>query len=143
VIAAAPAPSKPAPAPAPAAAAPKPAATASADEAAVRKAVQDWARAWSNKQTDAYVATYAPGFSGGEGSASAWQAARRLRIEGKKDINVGVSDLKVTGTKTQWSASFTQSYSADSLSLVSRKTLDFESRGGRWVIVRENNGKSR
>lgn len=121
----------------------KPAVTASADEAAIRKAVQDWSRAWSNKQTDVYIATYAPGFSGGEGSAAAWQAARRLRINGKKDIDVGVSDLKVTGSKTRWSASFTQSYSADSLSLVSRKTLDFELRGGRWVIVRENNGKGR
>ena len=138
---------KPVPAPAPVAAAAavpaKPAVTASADEAAIRKAVQDWSRAWSNKQTDVYIATYAPGFSGGEGSAAAWQAARRLRINGKKDIDVGVSDLKVTGSKTQWSASFTQSYSADSLSLVSRKTLDFELRGGRWVIVRENNGKGR
>ena len=138
---------KPVPAPAPVAAAAavpaKPAVTASADEAAIRKAVQDWSRAWSNKQTDVYIATYAPGFSGGEGSAAAWQAARRLRINGKKDIDVGVSDLKVTGSKTRWSASFTQSYSADSLSLVSRKTLDFESRGGRWVIVRENNGKGR
>ena len=121
----------------------KPAVTASADEAAIRKAVQDWSRAWSNKQTDVYIATYAPGFSGGEGSAAAWQAARRLRINGKKDIDVGVSDLKLTGSKTRWSASFMQSYSADSLSLVSRKTLDFESRGGRWVIVRENNGKGR
>jgi ketosteroid isomerase-like protein len=120
-----------------------PAASSAAEEAAVRKAVQDWARAWSNKQTDAYIATYAPGFSGGEGSAAAWQAARRVRINGKKDIDVGVSDLKITGSKTKWSASFTQSYSADSLSLVSRKTLDFESRGGRWVIVRENNGKGR
>ena len=118
-------------------------ATAPTDEAAVRKAVQDWARAWSNKQTDTYIATYAPGFSGGEGSASAWQAARRVRITGKKDIDVGVSDLKLSGDKTKWSATFTQSYSADSLSLVSRKTLDFELRGGRWLIVRENNGKGR
>ena len=116
---------------------------ASAEEAAIRKAVQDWARAWSAKQTDAYIGTYAPGFSGNEGSASAWQAARRVRIAGKKDIDVGVSDLKIARNQNKWSASFTQSYSADSLSLVSRKTLDFESRGGRWLIVRENNGKGR
>ena len=103
--------------------------------------MQDWARAWSAKQTDAYIATYAPGFSGNEGSASAWQAARRVRISGKKDIAVGVSDLKISRSQNKWSASFTQSYSADSLSLVSRKVLDFESRGGRWLIVRENNGK--
>ena len=145
VVAAAPAAVKPVPAPAPAvtpeAAAANSASTAAAEEAAVRKAVQDWARAWSAKQTDAYIATYAPGFSGNEGSASAWQAARRVRISGKKDIAVGVSDLKISRSQNKWSASFTQSYSADSLSLVSRKVLDFESRGGRWLIVRENNGK--
>ena len=134
----------PAPAPAPTAAATATAApSAPAEEAAIRKAVQDWARTWSAKQTDAYIATYAPGFSGNEGSASAWQAARRVRITGKRDIAVGVSDLKITRNQNKASASFTQNYAADSLSLVSRKTLDFESRGGRWLIVRENNGTGR
>lgn len=103
----------------------------------MRKAVQDWAQAWSSKQPDAYIAAYVPGFKGGEASAAAWQAARRVRILNKKEISVVVSDMAVVVGKTQWSATFTQAYTADQLRLVGRKTLAFELHNGRWLIARE------
>ena len=110
---------------------------AAVEAAGVRKAVQDWAQAWSRKQPDAYIAAYVPGFKGAEASAAAWQAARRVRILNKKEISVVVSDMAVVVGKTQWSATFTQAYTADQLRLVSRKTLAFELRNGRWLIARE------
>lgn len=110
---------------------------AAVEAAGVRKAVQDWAQAWSRKQPDAYIAAYVPGFKGSEASAAAWQAARRVRILNKKEISVVVSDMAVVVGKTQWSATFTQAYTADQLRLVSRKTLAFELRNGRWLIARE------
>ena len=110
---------------------------AAIEAAGVRKAVQDWAQAWSRKQPDAYIAAYVPGFKGAEASAAAWQAARRVRILNKKEISVVVSDMAVVVGKTQWSATFTQAYTADQLRLVSRKTLAFELRNGRWLIARE------
>ena len=110
---------------------------AAVEAAGVRKAVQDWAQAWSRKQPDAYIAAYVPGFKGAEASAAAWQAARRVRILNKKEISVVVSDMAVVVGKTQWSATFTQAYTADQLRLVGRKTLTFELRNGRWLIARE------
>ena len=110
---------------------------AAVEAAGVRKAVQDWAQAWSRKQPDAYIAAYVPGFKGAEASAAAWQAARRVRILNKKEISVVVSDMAVVVGKTQWSATFTQAYTADQLRLVGRKTLAFELHNGRWLIARE------
>ena len=91
----------------------------------------------------AYVAAYAPGFKGGEASPSAWQAARRVRILGKTSIDVKVSGVVVSMSRTQASATFTQAYTADQLKLVSRKTLTFELRDGRWLITRESATTSR
>jgi ABC-type amino acid transport substrate-binding protein len=85
-----------------------------------------------------YIAAYSPGFKGNEPTATAWQAARRVRIIGKKHIDVGISNVTVTMSPAHASATFTQSYTADQLRLVSRKTLHFELRDKRWVIVRES-----
>lgn len=108
------------------------------EEPAVRKALQAWAHAWESKNMDSYVAAYAPGFKGGEPNAAAWQTARRVRIMGKRSIDVGLSNVNVKIGTGQAEASFTQSYTADQLRLVSRKTLHFELRDKRWVIVRES-----
>ena len=108
------------------------------DEAAVRKAVQSWGHAWESKDMENYTASYAPGFKGSEPNAAAWQAARRVRILCKKSIDVGLSNVTIVVSPAQASATFTQSYTADTLRLVSRKTLQFELRDKRWVIVRES-----
>ena len=105
--------------------------------------MQSWAQAWSRKDIDAYVAAYVPGFKGGEASASAWKAARRDRILGKKSINVSLSDISLVLGQAQRSATFTQAYTADQLQLVSRKTLYFEFRDGHWLISRESAASGR
>ena len=127
----------PAPAPVPAPASDTKARSAT-EEAAVRKAVQAWATAWESKDMPGYIDAYAPGFKGSEANAGAWQAARRVRIVGKKSIDVKVSNLTLSLGANQAAATFTQSYAADQLRLVSRKTLHFEQRERRWVIVRES-----
>lgn len=114
-----------------------------AEEAKIRKAVQAWANAWESKNLSAYVDAYTPGFKGAEASPAAWQAARRVRILGKKSIDVKVSSVVVSMSRTQTSATFTQAYTADQLKLVSRKTLTFELRDGRWLITRESATTSR
>ncbi len=110
---------------------------ASADIAGLTEAVRQWAAAWSRKDTEAYIAAYVPGFKGGEASAAAWQASRRDRIVGKGRISVEVSNIVVLIGKSQKSATFTQVYAADALRQSNRKTLEFEQRDGRWLIVRE------
>ena len=155
VPAAAPAPAAPAPAPAPAAApaaspapaavapapAPAPAATSDASTQAVTAAVQAWATAWSSKDMKGYLSAYDKSFDppGRQGRA-AWEKEREARIVGKSKINVKLSDMTVSVQGDKATARFRQAYSADSLNVSSRKTLDLVHNNGRWTIVRESTG---
>jgi tetratricopeptide (TPR) repeat protein len=139
------APAAPAASPSAKPAAPVPAAPASAPAVAagaedeVRAAVQAWANAWSRRDMSAYLAAYGRDFDA-PGGRKSWEEERKKRILGKSKISVKVSNLevKVTGAKAQ--ARFRQDYDADSLSINSRKTLDFVKVDNRWMIVREATG---
>lgn len=140
---AAPAPAAAAPAPAPApAASPAPAPAASADAAKdVEAAVRAWAAAWAAKDMTGYLAAYGKEFDPpGRQSRKAWEAERRARIVGKSRISVQVSDLDVDVQGNKATAKFHQAYSADTLNVSSRKTLEMVKSGDRWVIVRESTG---
>ena len=143
VVAAAP-PAKPAPAPAvpavtpPAAAAP---ASAAAAEKEVESAVRAWAEAWASKDLPAYLASYGANFdTPGSQPRKAWEESRRARIVGKTRISVKLSNLSVAVQGSKAAAQFKQDYSADSLNVSSRKTLDLAKVNDRWVIVKESSG---
>jgi tetratricopeptide (TPR) repeat protein len=113
-----------------------------ANGAAVEAAVKAWASAWSSKDVKSYLAAYSAGFkpNGGQ-SRKTWEDDRRKRIEGKSRINVKLTDFSVTRkSDTQASVRFKQDYSADSLQVSSRKTLDLVQSGGKWLIERESTG---
>ena len=149
---------RPAPAPAPAAAAtaaapaatPAPAPAAAPDAAKqegakdakeVTAAVQAWAAAWAAKDMKAYLAAYGKDFDPpGRMTRAAWEKEREARIVGKSKITVQVSDLNVSVNGNKATARFRQAYSADSLNVSSRKTLDLVESNGRWLIVREATG---
>lgn len=128
-----------APAPAPAPAATPAAAAPTARE--VETAVQAWAAAWSAKDVHGYLAAYGPEFDPpGKQSRKAWEEERRARIVGKSKISVRVSDLAINVSGGKATAKFKQAYTADSLNVTSRKTLDLHKVGDRWTIVRESTG---
>ncbi len=127
-------------APAPAAPAPVavPAETASKE---VEAAVMAWASAWSAKDMGAYLGAYGRDFDPpGNQSRKDWEEDRRARIVGKSRISVRVTDLQVTVQGGKAIAKFRQAYNADTLSVNSRKTLELQKSGDRWVIVRESVG---
>ena len=145
----------PAPTPAPAATAAAPAATpapapaapdaakqeAAKDAKEVTAAVQAWAAAWAAKDMKAYLAAYGKDFDPpGRMTRAAWEKERESRIVGKSKITVQVSDLNVSVNGNKAAARFRQAYSADSLNVSSRKTLDLVESNGRWLIVREATG---
>jgi len=131
--AAAPAAAAPAPAPAPAA--------ASGAEKDVEAAVRAWAAAWSSKDMSGYLAAYGKEFSPpGNQARKAWEEERRTRIVGKSRISVKLNNLAITVSGNKAVAKFRQDYSADSLNVSSRKTLDLVKSGDRWVIVKESTG---
>ncbi len=126
---------KPAPA-APAA----PAANAGAEKD-VEAAVRAWAEAWSMKNMNAYLASYGQSFDPpGKQTRKAWEEDRRARIVGKSRIQVKLSNIAVAVQGNKATARFKQDYSADTLNISSRKTLDMARVGEHWVIVRESTG---
>ncbi|MGH8806203.1 MAG: L,D-transpeptidase Cds6 family protein, partial [Polaromonas sp.] len=141
-----PAAAKPAPAATPPAAAPAtpvaPApAGASGSEKEVEAAVRAWADAWSGKDVTAYLSSYGQNFAPpGKQARKAWEDDRRARIVGKSRISVKLSNLSVAVQGGKATAKFKQDYSADSLNISSRKTLDLAKVGERWVIVKESTG---
>ncbi len=166
IVAPTPAPSKPAvaapvaaPAPAPATPTTLPAVTASAPVAPatpatavipavrpesqreVEQAVRAWARAWADKNMTQYLAAYHPAFeTPGRQSRSAWEQDRHLRITGKNRITLELLDLQITVQGTRAVAKFRQDYKADTLAVLSRKTLELSKSGERWLIVKEASG---
>ncbi len=124
-------------APAAAPAAQKPSAANSTRE--VVAAVEDWARAWSKKDVDAYLSFYSPEFEtpGGQ-SREAWAAARRNRLEKPKSIHVSIDAPKVSFDGDDRAVvTFRQNYRSDALKSSGAKTLTLVKRSDRWLIVQE------
>ena len=108
----------------------------------VLAALNGWAKAWSKKDVDAYLAYYARDFKtpGGE-SRGEWEKQRRSRITAPKTINVSIASPKVTMKGSdEAKVSFRQTYRSDVLKTHSRKTLVMTKTNGRWQIVQERSG---
>ncbi len=118
--------------------------TAAAPDASgeVIAAVNRWAKAWSARNADAYLASYAKSFTPEKGQTrAAWSAARRERVTTPKKISVALVDTKVEiVSATEARAVFRQNYESDSLSTRSRKTLSLVKEDGEWRISRERSG---
>ena len=106
--------------------------------------VNAWAKAWSSKNVDAYLAFYGREFKtpGGESRAD-WEKVRRQRITAPKTISVTVDAPKVTITgDNQASVTFRQAYRSDILkSTWTTKTLILARSEGRWLIEQERVGR--
>ena len=129
----------PAPTPAPAKVEARPATDAAAT-ASAEAAVQAWAQAWSDKNMQAYLAAYSPQFAPAGQSHSSWTKDRTARIVGKSSISVALSDMDVSVEGDKAVAKFRQAYKADALNVTSRKTLELQHTGGRWLITKEVSG---
>lgn len=149
---------KPAPAqPAPPAATPPAVATPAAKPAPVEqpaksvsdpaagevlKAVNNWAKAWSDNDVKGYLGFYAPDFQtpGGE-ARSDWEATRKARIAKPKKIEVQIESPKVKfADNGRVSVTFRQNYRSANLKVSSTKTLVMIKAGDRWLIQQERVG---
>ncbi len=119
----------------------EPGTTADGEQTA-RKAVADWAAAWSRKDVKAYLAHYARDFQtpGGEARA-AWEAERSQRIAKPRSIQVTIEDLEVAVEGADKAvASFRQHYRAPGFKSSTRKALVLVKRDGKWLIQQERIG---
>jgi tetratricopeptide (TPR) repeat protein len=127
---------------APTAAAAKPetarAEAANLDQQAVEKALQAWAKAWSQRDMFSYYAAYAPEFKGKSATRKVWEEERRVRILGKKKIVVTLSDIRIKVNGGKATLQIRQDYNSDALSVKSAKTLEMvKSKQGDWQITAE------
>jgi len=117
----------------------EPAKAASNDESGIESAVSAWAQAWSNKNVDKYLASYADSFKPGKGmSKKAWEQMRRERVSRPSKIEVDISNQKITLVdNNNAKVSFKQSYRADGKPIRTDKTLIMKKVGGDWLINEE------
>lgn len=105
----------------------------------IKAAVYRWAKAWSDQDVDAYLASYSSSFKTPRGeSRSAWENLRRTRVTTPKSIKVDISNLKISmDSNTQARVTFTQNYRASHLSQRTGKTLVMINVNGQWLIEQE------
>lgn len=119
---------------------PAPAAVATADKD-IEQAVRAWASAWSSKDMNAYLGAYAKNFDTPKNlPRKTWEEERRDRIMGKSRISVKVSDIVTKSNGNTATVKFRQDYAADALTTSSRKTLELNKVGDRWLIAKETTG---
>ncbi len=115
--------------------------TAPAQDAsrAVLSAVEEWARAWSRKDVENYLAFYAKDFRTPKGEPRGnWEADRREQLTTPRVIGVEVIDPKVMLTDPNHATvAFKQAYRADAYRSSGRKTLQMVRQAGRWLIQQE------
>jgi len=109
----------------------------------VEAAVNNWAKAWSDRDMKGYLASYTKDYTpNSKQNNEAWREERKQRIMGKSQISVKLSQISVAMSPNGTSATvkFKQDYRADTLTAGSRKTLEMIKSGDRWLITKEVTG---
>ncbi len=124
------------PAPAPEAV---PVEAAASVEADLRDAIESWARIWSARDVDAYLAAYGAEFVPADGVDRAqWEQTRRARLSQAKFIKVSVSDMKIMQHGPEHAqVSFRQHFQSDAFNDEVSKTVIMKKSGMDWKIVEE------
>jgi tetratricopeptide (TPR) repeat protein len=106
---------------------------------AIIEMVKGWAKAWSAKDIDAYLAYYAPDFKPASGSRAAWEAKRRDRVGKTGSVSVQVSDIHIQPDGADHAiVRFHQKYHSKHLTNSSTKQLDLVRSGDKWLIMQES-----
>ena len=108
----------------------------------VVKAVNHWAKAWSDNDVAAYLAHYAADFKTPKGqSRGDWEAQRKARVAKPRKIQVSVQSPKVVFKDNgRVIVTFRQHYESGSLKTASTKTLVMVHSGSQWLIEQEKVG---
>ena len=100
--------------------------------------VRRWARAWSDKDFDAYTGFYAPGYRADFASHEQWLEQRRSRILRPGDIRVDVSDFEIRSqSENRAIIDFKQAFDSPTYSDRVVKRLVLNRFGAQWQITDE------
>jgi len=106
---------------------------------AIDTAINNWASALSNKNTDIYFNTYAANFISQEGSSrQQWERKRRVEISKASNTAIQLSDLTIEAEGPQALAVFIETIHDGQHKVATEKILEMENKNGRWLIVSED-----
>ncbi len=105
----------------------------------VEQALAAWAKAWSERNVEAYLSSYVADYRPPTGrlSHADWERQRRQRIESKQSIEVAISAVQLRQRGEAVVATFQQRYRGDELTENSRKRLVLVRQQDRWLIQEE------
>jgi tetratricopeptide (TPR) repeat protein len=108
------------------------------DTSTPQSTLKSWARVWSARDVDAYLAMYGDAFEPGNGkSRSAWAAQRRERVSAPARIDINLSNTEIDRRGEQALIRFTQRYKSDTYQDKERKALLMGETAQGWKILRE------
>lgn len=109
------------------------------DQLEIISVVNDWARKWSNRDVEGYLAAYSSDFKPPDGiSVNVWRSQRKDRLLSPSYIRVNVDDFRVKFISDQYAqVVFVQEYQSDTYSDTVEKTLLMHNKDGRWLIAEE------
>jgi hypothetical protein len=113
--------------------------TALPDVSAIDPFIHSWAKAWSRKDVEAYLAHYANTFKPSKGlSLAAWQKQRGQRLGKPKFIKIEVNDIKKKAiNNSRVKVTFKQRYQSNTYGDRVLKTLELQWEKNGWKIVKE------
>lgn len=109
------------------------------DERAVAEALKAWVAAWSSRNLQGYLDSYAQNFVPADGGKREAWVGKRKRIVGQGgDIHLDIADIKVAVRDPSHAVTtFKQTYRSAGYGDEVVKILEWERVDGRWLIVRE------
>lgn len=125
------------PAPPPAIA---PAATQISDTARIGEFLENWRKAWTQRDIGGYLNSYSQQFEPTDGQPrAAWVAARTKKLAPGAPIDIQINELGIERLNTDlFKATFLQDYASGSYRETARtKTLLVARENGEWKITRE------
>lgn len=109
------------------------------EEKNIAEAVSNWANAWSNKDVEKYLASYADSFKPARGeSRKKWEKTRRDRVTRPASISVELANQQITVEDSENAkVTFKQTYRAGGNPIRTDKTLVLKKINGAWLIDEE------
>jgi hypothetical protein len=108
---------------------------------AVHKALEGWARAWSQQNVDAYLAYYEAEFAPEGMERNAWEAERRNRLSRPAWIKVALEGVVMEVVEEAVVVTLRQRYASPGYKDMTLKRLTLALRDGNWMITSETSLK--
>jgi len=105
--------------------------------AIITSRLYDWAKAWTNQNTNLYLSFYSKNFKDPKRSRSKWEAKRRRSLKNASNISIQVSDIRIDLSDKKIKMTFIQRYAAKNILDLGEKELIWKKEGQSWKIIKE------